>query len=75
MPRAHAFSVHGQDEAPSRGRRVIAGSFETAALAFLEAHHPDGDGGEVALMVEDCESGERQCFRVDLASGATEPCD
>jgi hypothetical protein len=75
MPHAHAFSVHGQDEAPSHGRRVVAGNFEAAALAFLEAHHPDGDGEEVSLMVEDCESGERQCFRVDLASGATEPCD
>jgi hypothetical protein len=26
-------------------------------------------------MVEDCESGERQCFRIDLGTGETAPCD
>jgi len=25
-------------------------------------------------MVEDCETGEQQCFRVDLGSGDAEPC-
>jgi len=69
-----AFSVHGLDEAPSRGQRVEAESFADAALAFLEGHHVDDDA-EVALMVEDCETGERQCFRIDLATGETAPCD
>jgi len=69
-----AFSVHGLDEAPSRGQRVAAPSFEDAALTFLETHHPP-DFAEVSLLVEDCETGERQCFRVDLESGATAPCD
>ncbi|HEY2358209.1 MAG TPA: DUF5961 family protein [Phenylobacterium sp.] len=32
-------------------------------------------GDEVSLIVEDCATGERQCFRVDLASGETESCD
>lgn len=68
------FSVHGVDEAPSRGQRVDAESFADAALAFLETHHVD-DEAEVALMVEDCETGERQCFRIDLATGETAPCD
>jgi hypothetical protein len=71
---ARAFTVHGVEEAPSRGRRVAAPSFEAAALIFLETHHPP-DFAEVSLLVEDCETGERQCFRVDLASGATAPCD
>ncbi|MDB5494831.1 MAG: hypothetical protein JWP86_2168 [Phenylobacterium sp.] len=75
MPRARAFSVHGQDETPSRGRRVTASSFEAAALVFLEAHHPDADGDEISLLIEDCGSGERQCFRIDLATGETTPCD
>jgi hypothetical protein len=81
MPTTQAervFSVHGVDEAPSRGRQVTAAGFEAAAMAFLEAHHVEADpetGWEVALMVEDCESGERQCFRIDLGTGETAPCD
>lgn len=69
------FSVHGLDAAPSRGARVVAAGFEAAALTFLEAHHPQDDGDEVSLMVEDCATGERQCFRVDLATGAAAPCE
>ena len=69
------FSVHGRDEAPSRSRRVEAISFEDAALAFFDAYHPDAEGAEVSLMIEDCETGERQCFRVDVASGDAAPCD
>jgi len=68
-----AYSVHGLDEAPSRGRRVKAASFEAAALVFLEAHAPEG--AEASLMIEDCETGVRQCFRIDLATGETAPCD
>ena len=69
------FCVHGADEAPSRGDLVEGVSFEDAALAFVEARHLEPDGeDEVALMVEACDSGERQCFRVDLATGETAPC-
>ena len=70
-----AFSVHGIEEAPSRGQRVEAINFQDAALAYLEAHHPQDDADEVSLMIEDCETGERQCFRVDLESGEAAPCD
>lgn len=69
-----AFSVHGLDAAPSRSQRVDAASFEDAALSFVETHHLDHDA-EVSLMVEDCETGERQCFRIDLETGETAPCD
>ena len=70
------FSVHGVDEAPSRSEMVEGLNFEDAALAFVELRHlePDGDQ-EVSLMVEDCETGERQCFEVDLATGEAGPCD
>lgn len=74
-PAMRRFSVHGLDEAPSRGRQMEAASFEAAALEFLDAHPAESPGDEVALMVEDCETGERQCFRIDLASGEAEPCD
>lgn len=69
------FSVHGAAQSTARGRIVEGVSFEDAALSFVEHEHPAADGdGEVSLFVEDCETGERQCFRVDLATGDAGPC-
>ena len=68
------FSVHGVSETPSRAHFVDGVSFEDAALHFVEHRHPQGDDDEVSLFVEDCETGERQCFRIDLETGATAPC-
>jgi hypothetical protein len=68
------FSVHGADEAPSRALLVEGASFEDAALYFAEHQHPQEDGEELALLVEDCETGERQCFRIDLETGDAGPC-
>ena len=68
------FSVHGAEEAPSRAHLVEGVSFEDAALHFVEDRHPEGDGDEVSLFVEDCETGERQCFRIDLETGEAGPC-
>ncbi|THD79438.1 MAG: hypothetical protein E7812_10250 [Phenylobacterium sp.] len=72
-----SFSVHGVEEAPSRSRRVEAINFQDAALAFLDAYHaePEAEGEELSLMIEDCETGERQCFRIDVATGDAAPCD
>lgn len=76
VARRRRFSVHGLSEPPGRGRQVEGASFEDAALHYLEETHPAaGADDAVSLIVEDCESGLRQCFRVDLASGRTEPCD
>jgi hypothetical protein len=70
------FSVHGVAEAPSRGHLVEGLSFEDAALHYLEDQHPAPDAeDEVQLFVEDCETGERQCFRIDLDTGETAPCE
>jgi hypothetical protein len=69
------FAVHGVAEASARAHLITGLSFEDAALAFVEDWHPAAKGEEVSLIVEDCETGERQCFRVDLESGETEPCD
>jgi hypothetical protein len=63
------FSVHGAEEAPSRAHLVEGASFEDAALSFAEHLHPQDNGDEMALLVEDCETGERQCFRIDLGTG------
>jgi hypothetical protein len=69
------FSVHGVEDAPSRALLVDGLSFEDAALHYLEDRHVDAAGDEVSLLVEDCATGERQCFRVDLSTGETAPCD
>ena len=49
--------------------------FEDAALHYLEDRHVESTDDAVSLLVEDCATGERQCFRVDLATGETAPCD
>ena len=70
------FSVHGVEDAPGRCLLVEGLSFEDAALHFVEHRHLEADGqGDVSLLVEDCDTGERQCFRVDLATGEAAPCD
>ncbi|PZQ65556.1 MAG: hypothetical protein DI570_01430 [Phenylobacterium zucineum] len=69
------FCVHGVADSASRGHVVEEASFEAAALAFVEDHHPVGNHGEdVSLYVEDLDSGERQCFRIDLETGEAAPC-
>lgn len=66
------FSVHGVEDAPSRSVLVQATTFEDAALEYLEHRHLEDH--EVSLLVEDCATGERQCFRIDPATGETAPC-
>lgn len=68
------FCVHGLTETATRGHVVEASSFEDAALCFAEDQHPVADADEVSLMVEDLETGVRQCFTIDLATGETAPC-
>ena len=63
------FFVQGVEEAPSHGLLVEAGSFEEAALYFLGDSHAVGSDGQVSVFVEDCETGEQQCFRIDLEDG------
>jgi hypothetical protein len=68
------FAVHDVQEAIAPGHLVEGVSFEDAALAYLEDRHVKATD-EVSVLVEDCATGERQCFRVDLATGETAPCD
>jgi len=71
-----SYSVHAADEGRGRSHQVQGVSFEEAAFAFVErwAPAPDGDG-DVAVIVEDAETGHRHCFRIDLGSGEAAPCD
>jgi hypothetical protein len=68
------FCVHDVHEAASRAHLVEGLSFEDAALHFVEGYHPLAESDEVSLYVEDLETGERQCLRIDLGSGETAPC-
>lgn len=69
------FAVRGASEPPACGRIVEGVSFEDAALHFVEDEHPAADADdEVSVHVEDCETGERQCLRIDLATGEAAPC-
>ena len=69
------FCVHGVATTAECARLVEGLSFEDAALHFVEDHSPaPDDDGEVSLYVEEIETGERQCFRVDLETGEAAPC-
>jgi hypothetical protein len=70
------FSVHARHVDRHHARVVEEGSFEAAAVAYLEDFHLEvGDEPEVRVIVHDLDSGHEHCFTVDLDSGATEPCD
>lgn len=69
------FTVHACDAVRHRGQPVEGLNFQDAALAFVEHHHRQTDAdGDVTLVVEDCETGERQCFVVDVQTGEAEIC-
>jgi hypothetical protein len=69
------FCVHDIHEASNRAHLVEGLTFEDAALHFVADHHPSADDDEVSLYVEDLETGERQCLRIDVPSWRAEPCD
>jgi hypothetical protein len=68
------FAVHGLAEPAARAHVVEGASFEDAALQFVEDWRPAAEDDELSLIVEDCQTGERQCFRIDLETGETAPC-
>jgi hypothetical protein len=51
-------------------------SFEAAAVAYLEAWADEAtEDGTASVIVRDLASGHEHCFRLDLVTGATAPCD
>lgn len=68
------FCVHDAFQA-NRVRIVEGLSFEDAALHFVADHHASAEDDEVSLYVEDLETGERQCLRIDVERGTAAPCD
>jgi hypothetical protein len=70
------FCVHGLADARTHGHIIEGLNFEDAALAYVAERHPPPDfDNQLTLDVEDLATGERQCFRIDLATGAAGPCD
>ena len=48
---------------------------EEAAFVFAEHGLVEAAGESVAIMVKDCDTGAQHCFRIDLETGASAPCD
>lgn len=72
-PTAIRFSAYAMED--GRAHDVPgAESFAEAALMFTEVWRPI-DEGELRVIVVDHESGEQECFCVDLAAAAAAPCD
>jgi hypothetical protein len=52
-----------------------AGTFQDAALLYLERWAPAEPGGaELSVVVIDPSTGERRCFTFDLGTGEAEAC-
>lgn len=70
---SHTYSAHCTNEARVHAHAVPeATSFLDAAVIFAE-RWSSGDG-EVSVTVTECETGESQCFRIDLDAGEAAPC-
>lgn len=76
-PEPGRFYAYPTEAGPCAGHKVpTAETFTDAAIGFLECWGPqDGVAAdEVSVTIVDCETGEEQCFRIELASGAARPC-
>jgi hypothetical protein len=75
MARTLRFTAHCDLEGRHRSHTVEAENALDAAVTFAEHWLPQEDGAaEVKVIVEDCETGERQCYVVDLGDFDAEPC-
>ena len=69
------FRVHARHVDGHHARRVRETSFEAAAAAYLEDFpHAADDGRELSVIVQEVETGQEHCFRIDLDSGETDAC-
>ncbi len=70
------FRVHARHVDRHHAHVVEEASFEAAAVAYLE-DFPQGpdDDHEVSVIVQELASGHQQCFRIDLDTGETAPCE
>lgn len=72
----HRYYVHASDAHRGEGRVIEAAeSPEEAAFVFAEHGLVDASRDSVAIMVKDCDTGAQHCFRIDLETGVSAPCD
>jgi Family of unknown function (DUF5961) len=70
------FSVHARHVDSHHVRVLEEKSFEAAAVAYVEDFHPPlTDAHEISVVVREVGTGHEHCFRIDLESGETAPCD
>jgi hypothetical protein len=75
-PASGRFYAYATNEGPCSGHKVQdADTFTEAAIGFLECWGPGDEAAEeVSVTVIDCETGEEQCFRIAVATGAMRAC-
>jgi hypothetical protein len=70
------FSAHAANDSRKKTHDVFGVSFEDAAFDFIDRWHPAPDqDGEIQIMLTERQTGERQCFRIDLVGGEAGFCD
>jgi hypothetical protein len=70
------FSVHARHVDSHHARVLEETSFEAAAVAYVEDFHPPlTEEHEISVVVREVGTGHEHCFRIDLESGETAPCD
>ena len=76
-PALRKFSVHARHEDCRKAVVVEDVSFDSAALSYLEELPPilHRDEHEVSVIVRELGGGREHCFRIDLHSGDTAPCE
>jgi hypothetical protein len=68
------FCVHAADLGHS-SRIVEEASFEAAAVAYAEDYPLIvGEDDDLRVIVQDMDSGQEHCFRINLDTGSTAPC-
>lgn len=75
-PGAPRFYAYPTEEGPDAGHGVPdAEDHLQAAIGLLEVCGPPADTqGRVSVTVIDCETGRRECFRIELATGRAGAC-
>jgi hypothetical protein len=69
------FRVHARHVSVQHAHIVSEGSFEAAAVAYMEDYpHEISATAEISILVQEVASGQEHCFRVDIDTGETQPC-
>lgn len=74
VPDTRSFSVHARHADRHHARVLTEASFEAAAVAYAEDLPSLSDGDEISVVVRELQSGDEQCFRIDVHGGEATPC-